>query len=618
MDGRSRRFYSRTPRKPALQLRPQPRFVAPPPAPGLAVNVVRPFVRPIPTPINPVTAVPTAVIPRLGLLGLAFGVGFFIGDAIINPLLGRRRLFDWGLFNTPEDPGAWLNQDPLPSTMTVRETGQMGTSGAWVTSTMTYGDSRVDGDGCTAPITRTPGSGSRVKVTSSGGQLQWRMGGESENACGQLSYSLYVLRTTPSNPDDAQWKVVQSITTSNWDPKGGMTFAEFDVEFEPDGDPLETTPLPAWSPEWVIPKPEVEPLPQVEPETQPQRTPLMPPAIPMAPPAITPLTPPQVLPPIPAPAPAPVTPSTPTPLPTIPNIVPQPVPNYSKQLFPWQNTPNPDPNANNIVPTDKNSHFVQKYHFPGGTGRSSLNYIAQEVNRIEQKMAKSFGLMDLLPIILGILELLQNSLIYGTRPGTTYTLQGICEDVEDGEDQPQEDWEIPERLSVDAVIARVDVLAEMLQTHLGYRTPTCASQRPQLEGDWRTISFISDETSPYGKSRLRKRFRYRSLSGLGLGEVIDHWADFTWEAGPVIVQHTGASWGSPKVWAASIDEGKRVIRHAAGESGIDPDQVGQWSVSGSSSTRVGVSGTMRVNQKGGFYWITARDGSENRPTVGRV
>ena len=108
------------------------------------------------------------------------------------------------------------------------------------------------------------------------------------------------------------------------------------------------------------------------------------------------------------------------------------------------------------------------------------------------------------------------------------------------------------------------------------------------------------------------------MSGLGLGEVIDHWADFTWTAGPVCVQHSGASWGTPQVWASSVDEGKRVILHAAGEAGIDPNQVGQWTVSGSSSPRVGVPGTMRVNQTGGYYWITARDGSEGRPTVGLV
>jgi len=159
-------------------------------------------------------------------------------------------------------------------------------------------------------------------------------------------------------------------------------------------------------------------------------------------------------------------------------------------------------------------------------------------------------------------------------------------------------------------------LMDMLQQHLNWKTPTCGGNEQQPgQGDWRTVSFRSDETSPYGKSRLRKRFRYRSTSGWSYDAIINHWKDFVWESGPVIVEHTGSSWGAPKVWAASGDEGKRVIRHAAGEAGIDPDQVGRWSISGSRSPRHGVSDTMRVDTTGGYYWITSRDGSDNRPLV---
>lgn len=161
-------------------------------------------------------------------------------------------------------------------------------------------------------------------------------------------------------------------------------------------------------------------------------------------------------------------------------------------------------------------------------------------------------------------------------------------------------------------------IMEMLQQHLLWKTPICPPEPVQLEGDFRTISFRSDETSPYGKSRLRKRLRYRSLSGIGLGELVDHWKDFTWEAGSVVVGHVGASWGSPQVWAASEDEGKRVLLHAAGEAGIDPNQVGEWRVGSSNSARFGVSGTMRVDTTGGYYWVTERDGSNNRPIVAKV
>ena len=117
---------------------------------------------------------------------------------------------------------------------------------------------------------------------------------------------------------------------------------------------------------------------------------------------------------------------------------------------------------------------------------------------------------------------------------------------------------------------------------------------------------------------MRKRFKYRSQSGLDLGAVVAHWKDFSFSAGPITVGHTGSALGSPQVWAASIDEGKRVIRHAGGEAGIDPDQVGQWRVGGSDNSRYGVSGAMRVDTTGGYYWITARDGSDARPIVARV
>ena len=168
------------------------------------------------------------------------------------------------------------------------------------------------------------------------------------------------------------------------------------------------------------------------------------------------------------------------------------------------------------------------------------------------------------------------------------------------------------------MLDRLDAISSQLTQHLQWKTPICSPEPVQLEGDFRTISFRSDETSPYGKSRLRKRLRYRSLSGIGLGELVDYWKDFTWEAGSVVVGHVGASWGSPQVWAASADEGKRVLLHAAGEAGIDPNQVGEWRIGSSNSARYGVSGTMRVDTTKGFYWITARDGASERPIVAKT
>ena len=167
----------------------------------------------------------------------------------------------------------------------------------------------------------------------------------------------------------------------------------------------------------------------------------------------------------------------------------------------------------------------------------------------------------------------------------------------------------------DALAGQNAQIMRMLQQHLLWKTPTCPEETPELEGDFRTISFRSYETSPYGKSRLRKRLRYRSLSGIGLGELVDYWKDFTFTGGPVRVRHTGSSWGTVEVWAITEAEGKRVILHAAREAGVDPDQVGRWSTRRSDSARLGVSLPMRVDTTGGYYWITERDGSDGRPIV---
>ena len=200
----------------------------------------------------------------------------------------------------------------------------------------------------------------------------------------------------------------------------------------------------------------------------------------------------------------------------------------------------------------------------------------------------------------------------------SFQFTSACGEGEDGEIKTVE-YQLPGGMdlegSLQALAQQNLTILEVLKQHLLWKTPTCPKETPELEGEFRTISFRSDETSPYGKSRLRKRFRYRGSSGVGLGEIVDHWKDFTFQAGSVCVIHSGASWGTPQVWAASESEGKRVILHAAGEAGIDPNQVGKWTVSSSDNARYGVSGTMRVDTTGGYYWITARDGSDGRPIV---
>ena len=144
------------------------------------------------------------------------------------------------------------------------------------------------------------------------------------------------------------------------------------------------------------------------------------------------------------------------------------------------------------------------------------------------------------------------------------------------------------------------------------RIEKCAcdkDEKPCLEGDWVTTRWISDQAMEHSGARLRKLFRYRSKSSRDLKQLSDYWRDFSWQAGEVCVIHKGAWWGTPQVWASTADEGKRVIRFAGAEAGIDPDQVGEWLVSGSRAPRIGMSGTMRILCKQGFPWVSSRDGS---------
>ena len=208
------------------------------------------------------------------------------------------------------------------------------------------------------------------------------------------------------------------------------------------------------------------------------------------------------------------------------------------------------------------------------------------------------------------------NLLASTWPAQQWELLAPC-DLNDEGKPDIATFPIPGGGFQQTVMDKLDALQANTQVALSWKTPICPPEQPQLEGDFRTISFRSDETSPYGKSRLRKRLRYRSVSGIGLGELVDYWKDFTFEAGPVVVGHVGGPWGSPQVWAASEDEAKRVLRHAAGEAGFDPDQVGEWRVGSSDSARYGVSGTMRIDTTGGYYWITNRDGASGRPIVAK-
>ena len=206
-----------------------------------------------------------------------------------------------------------------------------------------------------------------------------------------------------------------------------------------------------------------------------------------------------------------------------------------------------------------------------------------------------------------------NDLLAPTLEEGAFTLTAPCDKDEAG-NQLQRSWTFPAQREPARLLSHQIALMEIMQQHLDWKTPICRDT-PTLEGNYRTISFRSDETSPYGKSRLRKRFRYRAVSGNDLAAVVDHWKDFTWQGGPYRVRWVGNTWRTPEVWAASEAEGQRVILHAAREAGFDPLEGGEWRTRLSSSPRLGVPSSLKVDTTGGYYWITARDGSDQRPIV---
>ena len=253
---------------------------------------------------------------------------------------------------------------------------------------------------------------------------------------------------------------------------------------------------------------------------------------------------------------------------------------------------------------------------PGATAKPSMASIAKEVARIEGKSAQLLkntngdgSIWDRLPELILLLQGLAD-LFEQPLPAKEYSLSGVCEEpLEDGR-QPTTTVILPPEKWAERLIRQSEVVPDLLQAHLGYKTPVCTPERPPLEGDWITTRWLSDEKMDHSGRRLRKLFRYRSKSARDLGQLASYWQDFSWQAGPVCVKHTGSWWGSPQVWAATSEEGKRVLRFAAAEAGLDPDQAGQWEVSGSRSPRYGMSGTMRIHMHKGFPWVASRDGAD--------
>ena len=203
-------------------------------------------------------------------------------------------------------------------------------------------------------------------------------------------------------------------------------------------------------------------------------------------------------------------------------------------------------------------------------------------------------------------------------PGGKVTFNAVCDKDESGNLEKVEYPLLPAGDLSSALVALYDnqtTIMTMLQQHLMWKTPICPPEKPELKGDFVTVRFESDSKSPNGERPLRKLLRYRSQSSRDLGQLTDYWKSFTWRTGPVCVYHKGSAVGTPQVWASTADEGKRVLRHAFGEAGVDPDQTGEWGISGSDNPRYGVSLTVRVASIDGGHWVTSREGPDGLPLL---
>ena len=228
---------------------------------------------------------------------------------------------------------------------------------------------------------------------------------------------------------------------------------------------------------------------------------------------------------------------------------------------------------------------------------------------------KNFAREALAGVAGAYLQEIISNFLAPVMPSSIYRMVSVCEKNASGEPISEAvEVPIPNLKAPEAQVARLDAIVELLQASKNFKQPIC-SDKPELLGNWVTVRFESIENSPQGTRPLRKLFRYRSQSALDLGQIAAYWENFTWNAGPVCVQHKNAWWGTPQCWAANADEGKRVIRFAGLEAGIDPDALGEWVISGSVDPRFGMPGTMQVAKVEGLEWITSRQGPSGLPLL---
>ena len=260
---------------------------------------------------------------------------------------------------------------------------------------------------------------------------------------------------------------------------------------------------------------------------------------------------------------------------------------------------------------------------PAQQPRPSLEGIAKEVGRIEKKLAQMNtpssppagqgpgGLSDLIGPLW--------DLLMGLADQGSYAISSEC--VPDGEiGSPGNPFVRAWDGSFGrfgGLEKRMEALAGLLQDHKTLPARTCSPPAVTPTGMSIVVRFLSDGVSPDGERPLRKILSYRSQSGADLKAHTDHWVGFTWTSGTWMVLSQGLDWGQPQVWAASPEEGRRVLRHAAAVAGVDlSDPKHQFVERPVQSARISPNMLMRIKRDTtGRPWVTTRDGSAGLPLV---
>ena len=170
--------------------------------------------------------------------------------------------------------------------------------------------------------------------------------------------------------------------------------------------------------------------------------------------------------------------------------------------------------------------------------------------------------------------------------------------------------------SLAAAIQNQDKGLRLLQQHLEWKTPVCG-QKEESRGTFaRTLHFVSDTYTDGGKRYQDKQFKYHSNKEADHVALVEHWKNFTWKTGSVIVRHRGSAMGRIEVWAETMEEGLRVLNYASVEAGVDLSKKGSFESATVSSERYGQSRLVRIKCVKGVLAITSRDDSNGYPDGG--